>query len=212
MKNVKLAIVGGLLAGALIVPGAAAVAGDHAKYHIPPGHLPPSGMCRIWYPGTPPGHQPPPGDCRSLSHRVPRGALLVSRDRVWTYEERPAYYWEKHYVNRPDWHDDHRHPPYVYDGRRDGEIRQDVRDVRDARQKVNQSQQALQKNQYELKKDRAELRNDIRNKAGKTEIRQDRKEIREDLQKIAESKRDVRQSQNKLDASRGELRDDLRRR
>jgi hypothetical protein len=44
---------------------------------IPPGHLPPPGECRIWYPGTPPGHQPPPGSCRELRHHVPRGAWLV---------------------------------------------------------------------------------------------------------------------------------------
>jgi hypothetical protein len=47
--------------------------------HIPPGHLPPPGSCRIWYPGRPPGHQPPPGDCESLIHRVPLGAWLISR-------------------------------------------------------------------------------------------------------------------------------------
>ena len=44
---------------------------------IPPGHLPPPGACRIWYPGTPPGHQPPPGSCRELRHHVPRGAWFV---------------------------------------------------------------------------------------------------------------------------------------
>jgi hypothetical protein len=215
MKNVKLTIVGGLLAGVLIVPGLPAIADDHGHRHIPPGHLPPAGMCRIWYPGTPPGHQPPPGDCRTLSHRVPRGALLISRDRAWTYEERPAYYWEKHYVNRPDWHRDHRSPPYVYDGRRysrNGEIRQDMRDVRDARQDLRQDRQQLEKNRDELKKDRAELRRDIRDGASRKEIRGDRKEIREDRQKIAENKKDVRESRNKLDDARDELRDDLHRR
>ena len=44
---------------------------------IPPGHLPPPGQCRIWYPGTPPGHQPPPGPCHVLRHQVPAGAILV---------------------------------------------------------------------------------------------------------------------------------------
>ena len=45
--------------------------------HIPPGHLPPPGQCRIWYPDRPPGHQPPPGSCRKLRHQVPPGAVLV---------------------------------------------------------------------------------------------------------------------------------------
>ena len=46
---------------------------------IPPGHLPPPGSCRIWFPGTPPGHQPPPGNCAQLAGRVPRGAWLIER-------------------------------------------------------------------------------------------------------------------------------------
>ncbi|MCW9708280.1 hypothetical protein J6I44_15545 [Aliifodinibius sp. 1BSP15-2V2] len=44
---------------------------------IPPGHMPPPGSCRIWYPNTPPGHQPPPGDCYQLSQRVPPEAWLI---------------------------------------------------------------------------------------------------------------------------------------
>jgi hypothetical protein len=45
--------------------------------HIPPGHYPPPGACRVWYPDRPPGHQPPPGPCRVLRHQVPPGAVLV---------------------------------------------------------------------------------------------------------------------------------------
>jgi surface antigen len=50
---------------------------DHMR--IPPGHLPPPGLCRIWYPNHPPGQQPPPGDCATLSWHVPPGACLISR-------------------------------------------------------------------------------------------------------------------------------------
>src|SRR5919108_6605718 len=46
---------------------------------IPPGHLPPPGECRVWYPGKPPGHQPPPGKCGRLRHHVPAGAWLIQR-------------------------------------------------------------------------------------------------------------------------------------
>lgn len=53
---------------------------EHA-IEIPKGHYPPPGACRIWYPGVEPGQQPPPGDCQELSHRVPAGAWLISRDR-----------------------------------------------------------------------------------------------------------------------------------
>ena len=217
MKTVKLAIVGGLLAGALTLPVISAMADDHGKLHIPPGHLPPAGKCRIWYPGTPPGHQPPPGDCRVLSRQLPRGAWLVSRDRVWSYDERPAYYYHKPYASydRPDWRDDHRYPAGVYDRRRysdKGEIGRDIRDVREARKNVQGNRDQLEKNYDELKKDRAELRSDIRNGASQKEIRQDRREIREDAQKITASKTELQQSQRKLDAAHQELRDDLRRR
>lgn len=52
---------------------------DHRKGvgKVPPGHMPPPGSCRIWYPNTPPGHQPPPGDCYTLSRSVPPGAWLI---------------------------------------------------------------------------------------------------------------------------------------
>ncbi|MEN8158450.1 MAG: hypothetical protein ABFS41_00095 [Myxococcota bacterium] len=48
--------------------------------HVPPGHLPPPGECRVWHPGLPPGQQPPPGDCHELAYDVPYGACLVSGD------------------------------------------------------------------------------------------------------------------------------------
>lgn len=45
--------------------------------HIPPGHMPPPGLCRIWYPDRPPGHQGPVGKCGKLQYQVPPGAILV---------------------------------------------------------------------------------------------------------------------------------------
>jgi len=58
----------------------------YTQLDIPPGHLPPPGECRVWYPGQPPVHQPPPGPCGRLRHRVPAGAWLIQRP-----EDTPAY-------------------------------------------------------------------------------------------------------------------------
>jgi hypothetical protein len=84
--------VGTLARGALVLFSAAFLLGGcyayggpmvdaHARpissLHIPEGHMPPPGMCRIWYPGQPPGQQPPPGDCYNLRHHVPPGAVLI---------------------------------------------------------------------------------------------------------------------------------------
>ena len=41
---------------------------------IPPGHLPPQGLCRVWYDGVPPGRQPAPTDCYQAER-------LAARDR-----------------------------------------------------------------------------------------------------------------------------------
>lgn len=50
---------------------------EHAYGRVPPGHLPPPGECRIWYPDRPPGHQPPPGDCWELRRHLPYGAAVI---------------------------------------------------------------------------------------------------------------------------------------
>lgn len=61
--------------------GVAVVGGpphEHPQaFEVPPGHLPPPGQCRVWYPDRPPGQQPPPGDCHALRYQVPSGAHLV---------------------------------------------------------------------------------------------------------------------------------------
>ncbi len=51
----------------------------HSDLHIPPGHFPPPGQCRVWVPGTPPGRQASPGDCATLAQQVPAGAWLLTR-------------------------------------------------------------------------------------------------------------------------------------
>lgn len=53
------------------------VQSDGSVFRIPPGHYPPPGSCRIWFPNRPPGQQSPPGDCNVLDKRVPAEAYLV---------------------------------------------------------------------------------------------------------------------------------------
>ena len=52
---------------------------DLDRLKIPPGHLPPPGDCRVWFPGEPPGHQPPSGSCSELARNLPAGAWLIDR-------------------------------------------------------------------------------------------------------------------------------------
>ena len=53
--------------------------GRPAHLGIPPGHLPPPGQCRVWFPGRPPGRQPSPGNCIDVEHHVRPGCWLVRR-------------------------------------------------------------------------------------------------------------------------------------
>jgi hypothetical protein len=52
---------------------------DRSQLRVPPGHYPPPGQCRLWYPGRPPGHQPQPASCRSLERSAPAGSWVLYR-------------------------------------------------------------------------------------------------------------------------------------
>lgn len=56
-----------------------ASAEDRRPLGIPPGHLPPPGKCRLWFPGRPPGHQQPSGDCGRLEREAPAGVWVLYR-------------------------------------------------------------------------------------------------------------------------------------
>ena len=92
------------------------------------------------------------------------------------------------------------------------EIRQDFKDVRNARTEVKQDRGDLSKDRAELNKDRLELRKDIRSGASKKEIAGARKEIHDDLTKLAKDRAEIKADQNKLNAARVELKNDLHKR
>ena len=47
---------------------------------VPPGQMPPAGMCRIWIDGVPPGHQPAPTDCATAMRNRPSNARVIFGD------------------------------------------------------------------------------------------------------------------------------------
>jgi hypothetical protein len=59
-------------------------------FRVPPGQMPPTGMCRIWIDGVPPGRQPAPMNCEVAARRMPANAHLVYGPRV--YGNNNGYY------------------------------------------------------------------------------------------------------------------------
>ena len=57
------------------------VSGGPRALHIPPGHYPPPGHCRLWYPDRPPGHQPPPVRCEQLV--AGPGGFILYNGQAW---------------------------------------------------------------------------------------------------------------------------------
>ena len=63
--------------------------GRNGNQGVPPGQMPPAGMCRIWIDGVPPGRQPRPTDCATARARVPVEGERRAR-RGDTFETPPA--------------------------------------------------------------------------------------------------------------------------
>jgi hypothetical protein len=74
----------------------AVVAAAPRRVHVPPGHYPPPGHCRIWHPGRPPGHQPRPFPCHQRV-AVPPGAFILYNGVAWDGD----YDWRGHARRQP---------------------------------------------------------------------------------------------------------------
>lgn len=78
--RVSLLILSGaaLLAGATVASSPASAQGrGRNRDGVPPGQMPPAGLCRIWVDGVPPGRQPPPMDCREAERRAPWNSRVI---------------------------------------------------------------------------------------------------------------------------------------
>src|SRR4249920_956926 len=115
------------------------------------------------------------------------GVLIVpgTSARADAKDEKDHHHFRKHDHDgkwkgphgKRDGHHDRHDKNYRHDVRHDNrghhnkpEIRQDFKDVRNARNEVKEGRKELRGDHQELRKDRAELRRDIRNGASKEEI------------------------------------------
>ena len=63
---------GSLLGLALLAQPAAAQSRRVSYDRVPPGQLPPAGLCRVWIDGVAPGRQPRVTDCRTARYQAAR--------------------------------------------------------------------------------------------------------------------------------------------
>jgi hypothetical protein len=80
MRKVELIAV--LAALAVATPAMAQQGRGRMHTKVPPGHMPPAGMCRIWIDGVPPGQQPAATDCTTAAARVPVNGRIIYGDRT----------------------------------------------------------------------------------------------------------------------------------
>ena len=69
MDKLRHVIVGGALALTAAAAGA---------QNVPPGQMPPAGLCRVWVNGVPPGRQPQATDCATARRTAPANSRILS--------------------------------------------------------------------------------------------------------------------------------------
>lgn len=109
----------------IILPAALVAQGrgkGGAYGRVPPGHMPPPGMCRVWYDGVPPGHQPAPTNCDAAAADAYYNGGRVIYGEV-AYRDRHAHRdhshdrdrycdeWDRRREGECAYYPDRRHPP-----------------------------------------------------------------------------------------------------
>ena len=97
MKRAALALI---LVAMTAGPAFAQGKGKNKQKAVPPGHVPPAGLCRVWYEGVPPGRQPGPTSCyeaeriaaQTRSARVVYGGDARRNDAPVSRDQYPAQY------------------------------------------------------------------------------------------------------------------------
>ena len=112
MKHAALAV---LLIGVAASPAFAQGRGRNNQ-GIPPGHLPPQGLCRVWYDGVPPGQQPPPTSCYEAERIASRTRSARVIHGGGSNRNAPIYRDGQRYPG-DIWRDDDRRDPRRDDGR-----------------------------------------------------------------------------------------------
>jgi len=192
VKLVSTFVIGGFLAGALMVPGLTGTTeahgvgnangnskhyfcyDKHGRWRSHPHCPPPQPSPAIRYYGHPPSpyyahYHPYYYDARDR-YQSPPQIIYVRKDYPYDYRSRYS------------------RPP----------VKDTFKTASDVRAEVRQGRDQLRADRAELKNDRGELRRDIRNHASKPEIRSDRQEIRADLQKMKSTRQEVRSDRREL--------------
>ena len=68
--------------GSVVRTSDGTVVRTRTSHKIPPGQLPPKGMCRVWIDGVPPGQQPPVTDCATAERNRVANSHVIYGDRT----------------------------------------------------------------------------------------------------------------------------------
>jgi hypothetical protein len=66
-----------ILAGSALALATTTAGAQGRRTGIPPGQMPPAGLCRVWIDGVPAGRQPGPTDCRTARAHAPPNSHII---------------------------------------------------------------------------------------------------------------------------------------